>query len=247
MDFYLAALGTKGTIAWKSKTKLLTACSPAFWRLDHSVGGKTGNRNEARIMADPKNHAIVEIVETADKVAGGADSANSAFRAISASEAFRKYNWLTSQPGLNSVGDLRGMVVSARWRTAFNIAGDAGEVLGRVALVAALAGNIVKASKEIDAIVSSNASWSEKGARLSTQVSSVAIRTVGGVVPAGFEMVAFSLQGYCQLGGVVSGQSFDPRACVSNLKAATKYVNTTFDHFTDGNNIYQFINIYLVR
>ena len=146
-------------------------------------------------MANLSNHAIVEIVETSDKVAGGLDSANSVVQAISASEAFRKYNWLANQPALNSVGDLRGMVVSARWRTVFTYASDADDVLGRIALIAALAGNILKASKEIEAIVNSNASWSEKGARLSTQVSSVALRTVGGVAPAGFEVLAFSLQG----------------------------------------------------
>jgi hypothetical protein len=195
-------------------------------------------------MANAKTHAIVEIVETTDKVAGGLDSANKVVRAISASEAFSKYNWLAQQPVLNSVGDLRGMVVSAQWRTAFNFASDTGDVLGRIALIAAFAGNIVKASKEIEAIVNSNASGSEKGARLSTQVSSVAIRTLGGAIPAGFEIVAFSLKGYCQLGGVVSGQRFDPRGCVANLNKATNYVNTTFNSVTDGNNIYQFINIY---
>jgi hypothetical protein len=195
-------------------------------------------------MANAKTHAIVEIVETTDKVAGGLDTANSVARAISASEAFQKYNWLANQPVFNSVGDLRGMVVSARWRTAFNFASDTGDVLGRIALIAAFAGNIVKASKEIDTIVNSNASWSEKGARLSTQVSSVAIRTLLGAVPAGFEVVAFSLKGYCQLGSAVSGQRFDPRGCIANLNSATSYVNTTFNSVTDGNNIYQFINIY---
>jgi len=41
-------------------------------------------------------------------------------RAISGSEAFRKYEWLKAAPVKNVGGNFRGMVVSARWRAVFD-------------------------------------------------------------------------------------------------------------------------------
>ena len=195
-------------------------------------------------MAGPLlKHAVVEIVNTTDKVAGGVDNTNSMVRAISASEAFRQYNWLSDAPILNSAGDLRGMVLSAQWRTAFQVTTKIGDVAGKIATIAALAANIVKASGAIDSILNSKDSWDVKGAKLSTQVSSVAIRTVTGVVPAGVDLLTKSLSGYCMLAGVVTNSRFQPQSCVAKLSQADVYVQTTFDKVTDGNNIYMFLNV----
>jgi hypothetical protein len=188
-------------------------------------------------------HAVVEILQTTDKSLSTADSSLGVLKAISASEAFLKYNWLMDAPVLNAAGDFRGMVVSADWRTVFQISSKAGEVVGNLAVVAALAVNIVEAKQQIESILNSNDSWDVKGAKLSTQVASISIRTVGGVAPAGVGILTSTLQGYCQLGGIASGGRFNPQACVSNLAAANTYVNTTFNKITDGNNIYGFLNV----
>lgn len=188
-------------------------------------------------------HAIVEITEKADQAIASLSTLNDAVKAISASEAFRKYNWLKSIPVMNAAGDLRGMVVSSRWRTVFQVSGDVGGVLEKVAVVAGLAVNIVHSWNEIETIYNSQDPWDVKGAKLSSQVSSVAIRTVGGIIPAGFSLLALSMQGYCQAGGVVTGSRFQPQACIAKLKAASSYVNTTFNNVTDGDNIYSFLNV----
>jgi len=195
------------------------------------------------VASSQTQHAVVEIVEKTDNFVGKASNVNDALNAISASEAFRKYDLLTQSPVLNSAGNLRGMVVSGRWRTVFQVTGEVGDVLGKVAVVAALAANIVHSWNEIDSIMNSSDSWDVKGAKLSSQVSSVAMRTVAGVVPAGFGVLAYSMQGYCQIGGLATGGRFQPQACISRLQAANAAVNTTFNKFTDGNNIYSFLNV----
>jgi len=188
-------------------------------------------------------HTVVEIVHATDKVAGAVDSTNSAVRAISASEAFRQYSWLKGAPVLNTAGDLRGMVLSARWNSAFQVTTKIGDVAGKIAVVASLAVNIVQSSKQIDDILHSNDSWDVKGAKLSSQVSSIAIRTVGGVVPAGVDVLTRSMTGYCQLAGLVTNGRFQSQTCVTNLSSFDGRVQTTFNRVTDGNNIYNFLNV----
>lgn len=194
-------------------------------------------------QTDP--HAVIEIVDTTDRVVGSLSSAAGILKAISASEAFRKYNWIAGSPALNLSGDFRGMVISAKWRTVFNVSSKVGDVLGNLAVIAALAGNIVNARTEIEQILSSNASADIKAAKISDQVASVAIRTVAGVVPVGYEALSFSLQGYCQIGGLLSGGRFNAQACINNLKSSRAWINTTYQNVTDGNNIYNFINVHI--
>jgi hypothetical protein len=76
-------------------------------------------------------HRISEEVETGARVA----------RAVSASEAFRKYNWLRNVPLRNASGNFRGMVVGKRWATVFNFAEDALKPIEIIALLAGLAEN----------------------------------------------------------------------------------------------------------
>ena len=185
---------------------------------------------------------VIEIIETADKGASGLDDVNKLVKVISASEAFRKYSWLKSAPILNSVGDLRGMVISAQWRTVYQVSSKVGSALGDVTVIAGLAANLAQARSEIKGILNSKNPPEIKTAQLSAQVSAIIFRTLGGVVPAGFGILATSVQGYCRLAGLASGGRFNPQACISNLDAASLSVNTTFKSITDGNNIYSFIN-----
>jgi hypothetical protein len=107
-------------------------------------------------------HLVVEIAEKTDKAATNVGAANSALNVISASEAFRKFNWLKNIPVTNSADNLRGMVVSARWRTAFQVSGKIGGVLERVGVVAGLAVNIFHSWHEIETIYSSSEPWDVK-------------------------------------------------------------------------------------
>lgn len=186
--------------------------------------------------------AFIEIVQTTEKVTDSFSRGTNALQAISASEAFRKYDWLAKAPGLNSAGNLRGMVISARWHTVFQVSCEFADAFEHLAFVAGVAVNILHSSAEIEAIFNSDDSWNIKGPGLCFHVTSLATRTVFGSIPAGFSLLAMSLQGYCQLGSQATGGRFQPESCIANLKTADTYVTTTFNNITDGNNIYGFLN-----
>ena len=115
-------------------------------------------------------------------------------------------------------------------------------MVGNIALLAALAGNIVEARRQITTILNSNASADIKAAQLSTQISSVAIRTLAGIVPSGTHILATSLEGYCQLGGLMTGGNFrQPQQCVDKLRSFDAFVTTQYNKVTDGGSIYTFI------
>lgn len=142
-------------------------------------------------------HAIMELVDTggksAVKVTDVAEKANMVAKAISASQAFRKYNWLTQTPVKNIAGNMRGMVVSAKWNTAFQFTVKAGDVVGKVAAFATLAVAIAESYHDVERILSSNDPWNLKGAQLSTQVTGIAMKYLTGIVTAPVHMVLSSM------------------------------------------------------
>jgi hypothetical protein len=186
-------------------------------------------------------HAAVEI---ADRYAEKGEGSLKTVRAIAASEAFRRYDWIADAPVRNLSGNFRGIVISKRWATVFHFTENALKPVERIALVAALADNLFKARQQTAAILGSADSWDTKAARLSTQVSSVMLRTAGGVIPASADLLAMILGGYCQIAGLVGVQ----RAVDLDQKLKTMAVSFTskFEKITDGDNIYLFINKYLV-
>jgi len=179
------------------------------------------------------SHAIVEL---ADCAAGAVDHALTGLRAISGVEAYRRYNWIRDIRPLNSALNHRGMVISSRWAAVYDFSKEWGETAGRVAVVATLATNIYRAKNEIDAIWKSNDDENIKYARLSTQVSSIALRTVGSVVPEGAHAIASSL-GWCM--GLADHRGLHQAAnWRRSLDAMDVNVRSTFDKVTDGNNIF---------
>ena len=186
-------------------------------------------------------HAAVEIVaKHLEETAGSLKVA----KAIAASEAFRKYKWIKGVPVRNVSGNLRGMVVSKRWATIFHFAEDALKPVEKVALLAALAENMAKAHNQSDAILHSHDSWDSKAARLSTLVSSVMIRTVGGAIPAGAHLLATSLEGYCRIAGLAGSQQ--ALNLDQTLKSLDASFSSNFEKWTDGHNMNIWINAHLV-
>jgi hypothetical protein len=192
-------------------------------------------------MSSHKVHAAVEIFE---KGAGGAESVFKGARAVAASEAFRKFNWVENIPIRNSAGNFRGMVVNSRWATIFHYAEDALKPIEKVATLATLALNIVKAKDDWEKILSSKDNGATKGARLSTLVSSVCLRTLTSPVPAGAHVLAFSLGGYLQLADLAG--LHHATQWNRNVQAGVRWLDGKVDAVTDGGNIYWVINRYLV-
>jgi hypothetical protein len=192
------------------------------------------------------NQPVVEFLHKADNVVGGVDGGLKTVRAIAASEAFRKYNWLTHLPGTNAAGDLRGMVISGKWRTVFSVSSNVSEAVGQVAIVVSFAANLAEAWSRMNAIYRSSNSWDTKASMLSSQASSIAIRTVGGIIPFGASLLFLSAKGYCQLGGLDPGAAQSAWQCVQSLDAANAWVSSTFKKVTNGDNIYLYIKTNLV-
>jgi hypothetical protein len=190
------------------------------------------------------HHGVHAIVEVGHKTVETVESGAKVARAISASEAFRKYDWLRNAPVRNSAGNFRGMVVNRKWATVFHFAEGALKPIEKIALLAALAENLAKAHHHIDVILKSKDGWDTKAARLSTEVSSIAIRTVGGIIPSGAHALAMSIGGYCQIAGLAGSQGalkMDAR-----LKSLDASITSSFNKVTDGENISIFINSHLV-
>ena len=190
------------------------------------------------------HHHVHVVVDVGGKASEKVESGIKVAKAVSASEAFRKYDWLRNVPVKNASGNFRGMIVSKKWATVFHFSEKILKPVEKITLVASLAENIVRAHHQIDSIIASRDGWDAKAARLSTEVSSIALRTVGGVIPAGAHMLATSLRGYCQIGGLAGLQ--EALAADQTLREIDAFITTSFEKVTDGENIRIFINNHLV-
>ena len=187
-------------------------------------------------------HTAVEIIDSAFEKTG---QSLKAAKAIAASEAFRKYNWLKNAPVHNVSGSFRGMVVSSRWSATYHFAEDVAGPVEKVAIFASLAANLAKSYHEVERILQSNSDWGTKSAQLSSQVSSISIRTLGGVIPGTAHLLAMSVEGYCQIAGLMGVRQAG--GYVDKLKAYDARLITTFDRYTDGDNIYVMMNSLVLK
>ena len=187
-------------------------------------------------------HAAVEIVDTGGKVVEKAESAGKVAKVITASEAFRKYDWLKGVPVTNASGNLRGMVLNARWRGAYSITLKYGAQLEKYHLgsFASVAVGIADSSEEIGEILNSKDPWDIKGAKLSTQATAIAMNVLTGVVTAPTHAVFMSLQGYCNIIDLAKGNQIG--TCGRTLKAIDVSIQSAAKQVSDGNNIYIFVN-----
>lgn len=142
---------------------------------------------------------VLEIMDKATKTAGIAN--DFVVRPISASEAFRRYSWLKSQPALNKSGNLRGMVINARMRTVYMISEKAGK---KIAVVAALV-EICKEMKRIEIVLKSDKDATEKTSRILLLGSAALLRSVTSIVPTAVNLLSMSAQGYAELYSLATG------------------------------------------
>lgn len=191
-------------------------------------------------------HAAVEVIHKAthktDKIVQTAESAGRVAKVISASHAFRRYSWLHNVPIHNVKGNLQGMVLSARWRAAYNITVKYGNTLEHyhVGAYASVAAGLADSSDQILSILESNDSWGVKGAKLSTQATAVAMNVLTGVVTGPAHLILLSLQGYCNIAEVTRGKPLGTYGQV--LRAMDASIQSAAKQVSDGNNIYLFVN-----
>jgi len=187
-------------------------------------------------------HAAVEI---AGASAGAAENALRSVRVLSGLEAFRDYNWIQNIRVVNSAGDFRGMVVSSRWAAVFQFSDKAVPIAEKVGAYATIAGNVLQSASRIQAILSSKDDPNIKAARLSTEVSSVCLRSAVEIPASPVIAIDWALRnslGFAQSHGLRSAGDWN-RA----LQALNTAVGTRFESITDGNNIYLVVQKYFGR
>jgi hypothetical protein len=197
---------------------------------------------ERNCMDHSKPHAVVEIVHKGNEIVEKAESAGTVAKVMTASHAFRKYDWLHSAPKLNGSGNLRGMILNARWRGAYNISIKYAAQLEKyhVGALASVITGIADSSKEITEIWESEDSMDIKAAKLSTQATAIAMNVLTGVVTTPTHALLTSLQGYCYIADMAKGKPVGTFG--KTLKAIDASIQSAAQQVSDGNNIYLFVN-----
>jgi hypothetical protein len=178
---------------------------------------------------------VVEITKDFSKGVSQLKGAGSALQIISGSEAFRKYDWLRKVPGLNRADNLRGMVVSRKWRIVFEQTSEGVQILGKVATIASFAANILEQYAKVENVLQSRDDAFLKGLRLSAIAGTAAERVLIGTVTGLVSAALFSMQGYCRIVGLVPHpnlQSFS-NECVDFLENADGKIQTTVKTYAD--------------
>jgi hypothetical protein len=201
----------------------------------------------------PHSHipdVVVEITDRASNVHDVTEWANKGIRIISGSEAFRSYDWLKGVPKVNSVGNLRGMVINQNPRIVWNFSSNMGQKLEKSGAILRYAGILVELGKQFNRAVetaSSSEPWDVKSSKLSLMFSMAVFRAVTGGVPLGAHLIALSLEGYLGIADIVSGGRFKqlPKQ-TENLRALDSTVTSTYNQIYSDEYAYHFINTYLV-
>ena len=149
----------------------------------------------------------VHIVSQSDKVVGHVSYAANGFRAVTGLQAFRGYNWMTDVRTANTAGNFRGMVVSARWATAYEVVAPAAKLIGNVATVASIAANAIDMAPQFEAVYRSNDSAANKGLRYTSLAGTVAQKTLAGIVVSGVHLIYLPLILACNAAPGAAGGS----------------------------------------
>src|ERR1039458_2660680 len=116
-------------------------------------------------------HLVEDIAEITDDAAG-------VVRMISAVEAYRRFSWIMDAPVVNAVGNYRGMVISAQWKTVYVYSSSVADKAGNAVILLSVADEVIKSRQQIGATVNGNDDRYTKAAKLSSQVSGIALRVL---------------------------------------------------------------------
>ena len=189
----------------------------------------------------PHHRPVLELVhsehkraELLDRRVGQADLGRAAVRMVAGGRAFRRYNALADSIELNQSKNLRGMVVSEKWRVLFRHTSEVGEYMENIGYLASIASELAKAAPAIQKILDSPNPAALKGMQITAVAGSIAQKALLGAVPAGAHMIYRSLEGWCMLAGLAGGSAQTAASgCIATLHRADSYVQTSFDTITD--------------
>lgn len=178
------------------------------------LSGQAQSSHQHPVVIHPS--FIFELAEGGHSIVDGTGKAATQLAKSASLRAFRATVIQGSShlphPAMNSSGNLRGMVISKRARQVFNISSNIAEKFEKYDCALAFAGIIIEIGKQTDSVthvVKSNLSTGEKARQVDLIVSTAILRAVTGVVPDVAHIVAKSLEGYCQIAGLVPGVKTD--------------------------------------
>jgi hypothetical protein len=163
--------------------------------------------NSTRAPNSPAGFPVIEILgsiaNTLDNEILALSTANAFAKLYTGTQAFRRYSWFFNRYQLNSVSNLRGMVVDTRSKAVYDVLVENGEALDRYAsylLVAALA---IELAKNLRATRFTNDRMTNVQLVLA-DVESAVLRTLAGQVTGPVDFVARKLASACGAVGVPS-------------------------------------------
>ena len=172
---------------------------------------------------------IFEWIEVAGK---GIDFA---LKPITGGRAFRKYNVFLG-PALNSVKNLRGMVINAKMRSVYVIAGDVGEGIAVISALIAVGQEYARIQK----VWNSNVRSDKKFSHITLLASAAVLRSITSIVPTGVHLAALTIEGYALLYSLASG-SRSGNALANKIAAADAKITEIHKQQWDGENWYNVI------
>jgi hypothetical protein len=211
----------------------------------------SSHSSSGSIHPSPQKHHsglefAVELGEEAHKAADGIHTfleyGNKAFQYWNGTRAFRRYSWIMNKPVRNAAGNFRGMVVSKKWRTAYDVTIENAEKLekfGNYLFLAGVAVDIAKKHEKIGHVLHSNMATSEKVQRLTAMGSMAIFNAVGAPIPGVTHLVAGKLAQACHLAGA-------PQSWSTNIQAVDIAVRTSYDTLMDSDNVVHYVNTHLV-
>ena len=194
-----------------------------------------------------KGHPVLEMIhqqhpaiETADAIHNYTDAGKASLRMMAGSRAFREYHPFLNVIGLNQSGNLRGMVVSAKWRTLFRHVEEVdktgvGKAFDGLGYFVSVASELAESAPKIDKIMDSSESMTIKGLKLTATAGTIAERVLAGAVSSGVHMIYKSVSGYCMMAGL-AGFDKSSQQCLQTINNADTLVQTTFKQLTDTEN-----------
>jgi hypothetical protein len=183
------------------------------------------------------SHFIVELAEHGDHKQHALDGVGKAAIQIAKSSGLRAFRATVTHagshiphPALNASGNLRGMILSKRSQVIYHLSSNVAQKFEKYDSALAFAGIIIEIGKDAEKIhhvIKSNLSTGEKWRQGDLIVSTAILRAVTGVVPDAAHLIAKSLEGYCELAGVVSGGRAPAERWVGRLRALDVQIKAT--------------------
>ena len=195
----------------------------------------------------PHQHPVLEFIhrgheplEYADHRLGQVDLGRVAVQMVAGGRAFRRYQALSNVIVQNKAGNLRGMVVSAKWNSIFRHIDEesaSGKFLSNLGYLAAISAELAAQAPKLEKIIDSSDTVTLKAAQIASTAGTIAQRALLGAVPAGAHMIYRSLEGWCMIAGLAGGKAqVASTQAISTLQYADRLVKTTFQTITETEN-----------